>query len=467
MKSRIQDLIMCTCLLAAAAVIAPAGLVGVATVTSTAVAGENPQQEEKKPLFYRSPMNPAVTSPVPAKDEMGMDYIPVYADDDTTGPPGTVKIDPVMVQKIGVRTAMAMKRSMSREVRTPARIAFNEASLSMVHSKFSGWAEELFVSKTGQQVKKGEPLFSIYSPELVSTQEEYLLALANARILARSSLAEIREGAKRLVEATRSRLEFFDIPDSVINTLEKTGRIERDITIISPYQGTVIRMGIRAGHYLTPKDELYRIADLSTVWVYADVYEDDLPWIRTGDKATMTVTTQPGTVFSGTVDYIYPYEEGETRTVKVRLVFRNRDFGLRPGMFAGVTIHASRRDNVLAVPSEAIVRSGTEALVFIRRGEGLFEPRKVVTGLVADGYTEIVSGLKEHETVVTSAQFLIDSESKLKEATAKMLERSAAGKPALKMDMNKDAKDANNAKDGKAMKDMKTGTGTDRTPTTR
>ena len=181
----------------------------------------------------------------------------------------------------------------------------------------------------------------------------------------------------------------------------------------------------------------------------------------------MTVTTQPGTVFSGTVDYIYPYEEGETRTVKVRLVFRNRDFGLRPGMFAGVTIHASRRDNVLAVPSEAIVRSGTEALVFIRRGEGLFEPRKVVTGLVADGYTEIVSGLKEHETVVTSAQFLIDSESKLKEATAKMLERSAAGKPALKMDMNKDAKDANNAKDGKAMKDMKTGTGTDRTPTTR
>ncbi|MFP7755879.1 efflux RND transporter periplasmic adaptor subunit [Thermodesulfobacteriota bacterium B35] len=437
MKSKIHGPILWAGLLAAATMVVPVDRPGPRDPFGlrSAVAAENTAQKEKKPLFYRSPMNPAVTSPVPAKDEMGMDYIPVYADDDTAGPAGTVRIDPVMVQKIGVRTAMAMKRSLSHQVRTPARVAFNEETLSMVHSKFSGWAEELFVSKTGQQVRKGQPLFSIYSPELVSTQEEYLLALANARILEKSSLAEIRDGARRLVEATRSRLEFFDIPEQVIRTLEKTGRIERDITILSPYRGTVIKMGIMAGHYLTPRDELYRIADLSTVWVFADVYEDDLPWIKTGDSATMKVTTRPGTVFSGRVDYIYPYEEGETRTVKVRLVFSNKDFGLRPGMFAGITIHASRRDNVLAIPSEAIVRSGTEALVFVRRDVGLYEPRKVVTGLEADGYTEIIRGLKEHETIVTSAQFLIDSESKLKEATAKMLEINAAGKaPAMKMD---------------------------------
>ncbi len=436
MNDKIRILMVLAGLLGLTAVVVAGWRPGGPGLVSPAVAAEKETaQGKKKPLFYRSPMNPAVTSPVPAKDAMGMDYIPVYGDDDTAGPAGTVRIDPVMIQKIGVRTAMAMKRSLSHQVRTPARIAFNEETLSMVHSKFSGWAEKLFVSKTGQRVKKGQPLFSIYSPELVSTQEEYLLALANARILEKSSLPEIRDGARRLVEATRSRLEFFDIPGTVIDELEKTGRIVRDITILSPYRGTVIRMGIMAGHYLTPRDELYRIADLSTVWVFADVYEDDLPWIRTGDAATMQVTTRPGTVFTGRVDYIYPYEEGETRTVKVRLVFANEDAGLRPGMFAGITIHASRRNDVLAIPSEAIVRSGKETLVFVRRDAGLFEPRKVVTGVEADGYTEIVRGLAEHETVVTSAQFLIDSESKLKEATAKMLEVNSAKKaPAMKMD---------------------------------
>jgi len=368
-------------------------------------------------------MNPAITSPVPAKDDMGMDYIPVYADEsDSAGPAGAVKIDPVLVQKMGVRTGMAMERSMSKLISTPARIVFNEESLTMVHSKFSGWAEQVLVNKTGEPVKKGQPLLTIYSPELVSTQEEYLLALANARVLAKSSMQEIREDAKRLVSATRKRLAYFDIPEEVIRQLEQSGEVKRDLPINSPFTGTVIDIKVEAGHYITPKQRLYRIADLSIVWVYADVYEPDLPWIRPGDMAMIQVASQPGKKFSGTIDYIYPYEEGTTRTVRVRLIFDNRDGSLKPGMFADITIHAGKRDKVLAVPSEAIVRSGSKDQVFVVTGPGVFEPRLVVTGLEADGFTEIVKGLSQHARVVTSAQFLIDSESKLKEATAKMLE---------------------------------------------
>ncbi|MBL4901898.1 efflux RND transporter periplasmic adaptor subunit [Desulfotalea psychrophila] len=391
--------------------------------------------ESNEPLFYRNPMNPAITSPVPAKDDMGMDYIPVYADaEDSMGPAGTVKIDPVLVQKIGVRIGMAMERSMSRLITAPARVTFNEESLAMVHSKFSGWAEQVMVNKTGEYVRKGQTLLSIYSPELVSTQEEYLLAMANARVLNLSSMKEIRDDARRLVESTRKRLAYFDIPEKVIRQLEQSGEVQRDLPIDSPFSGTVIDIGVEAGHFITPKQRLYRIVDLSTVWVYADVYEPDLPWIREDDMAMISVASQPGKKFSGTIDYVYPYEEGTTRTVRVRLIFDNKNGMLKPGMFADITIHAGKRDKVLAVPSEAIVRSGDKEQVFVVTGPGTFEPREVVTGVQADSYVEIIRGLKQHESVVTSAQFLIDSESKLREATAKMIEANKAASKNDEMD---------------------------------
>ncbi|HHL32911.1 MAG TPA: efflux RND transporter periplasmic adaptor subunit [Desulfobulbaceae bacterium] len=413
-------------------------LVALSVMMAVIVPGWSAESEHKgKPLFYRNPMNPAITSPVPAKDDMGMDYIPVYPDNDnSTGPAGTVKIDPVLIQKMGVRTGMAMERTMSRLITTPARVAFNEEGLAMVHSKFNGWAEQVMVNKTGEQVTKGQTLLTIYSPELVSTQEEYLLALANARVLAKSSMKEIREDARRLVRATRKRLAYFDIPEKVIRRLEKSGEVKRDLPIDSPFTGTIIDIGVEAGHFITPKQRLYRIADLSTVWVYAEVYEPDLPWIHKGDMAMIKVASQPGKKFSGTIDYIYPYEEGKTRTVKVRLIFNNRDGRLKPGMFADIAIHADRRDKVLAVPSEAIVRSGAREQVFVVTGPGIFEPREVVTGVEADGYTEIIRGLKQHARVVTSAQFLIDSESKLNEATAKMLEAGDPNKKSANKQVN-------------------------------
>ncbi len=412
-------------------------LLGCLTITAAAAAAAE-GDSDKKPLFYRNPMNPAITSPVPAKDDMGMDYVPVYADASAgSGPSGTVKIDPVLVQKMGVRTGMAMERTMSRVITTPARVTFNEETLTMVHSKFSGWAEQVMVNKTGEQVTKGQTLLTIYSPELVSTQEEYLLALANARVLRKSSMKEIRDDADRLVQATRKRMSYFDIPEKVIRQLERTGEVKRDLPIDSPFTGTAIDVDVEAGHFITPNKRLYRIADLSKVWVYADVYEPDLPWIRKGDTAMISVASQPGKKFSGIIDYIYPYEDGKTRTVKVRLVFDNTDGRLKPGMFADITIHAGKRDKVLAVPSEAIVRSGSREQVFIVTGPGVFEPREVVTGVEAEGYTEIVRGLKQHASVVTSAQFLIDSESKLNEATAKMLETNKGAEQEDMKDMNK------------------------------
>ncbi len=379
-------------------------------------------KNKRKILYYRNPMNPAITSPVPAKDQMGMDYVPVYADEKGTNePPGTVRIDPVMVQDMGVRTEVVRKITLGKMVRGYGRVAYNENNLLVIHPKFKGWIEEQFVSKTGEHVKKGQPLLSVYSPELVASQEEYLLAMASEKMLSESPIAVVRNNASSLTEASRRRLELFDIPESAIQELEKSGRIKKAMVINAPATGTVLMVGVRPGAYVTPVTDLYRIADLSTVWVYGNIFEPDLDWIRLGDKAVMKIAAAPGRTFRGKIDFIYPYEQGKTRTVRIRLLFENPGMVLKPGMFANITITARARHNVLAVPSEAIIRSGEQDQVFIEVAPGRFEPRLVTLGIEARGFTQILSGVKQGEKVVTSAQFLIDSESKLKEATYKMI----------------------------------------------
>ncbi len=387
------------------------------------VYAEEPK-EEKKPLFYRHPMNPEITSPVPAKDEMGMDYVPVYADGGESGdePAGTVQIDPVIVQNIGVRTARAELRSLSREVRAVGRVGFDEEHLARIHPKIEGWVESMRVDKTGEQVKKDQVLLSIYSPQMVSSQEEYLLALKNLEVLKDSPFKDIRKGAMDLVESSRERLELLDMAEHQIRELEKSGKIKKTVHIHSPFDGVVIKVGVRDGQFVTPRTELYRLADLSKVWGNVDIFEDELPWVKVGDEAEMRVAGVPGRVFRGKITYIFPYFEPKTRTVKVRLEFDNRDGLLKPDMFADVTIHASRQAKAVVVPTEAIVRSGSREQIFVIRGPGKFEPREVTLGVSSDGMTQIISGVEAGEEVVTSAQFLIDSESKLREATAKMLE---------------------------------------------
>jgi Cu(I)/Ag(I) efflux system membrane fusion protein len=390
-----------------------------------------PSAEIKKPLFYRSPMNPAVTSPVPAKDEMGMDYIPVYdaagaRDADSAG---TIKIDPVTVQNIGVRTATAKKTTLAHVVRTVGRVAYDEERIVRLHPKTEGWIETLRVNKTGQWVRKDEDLLSIYSPHHVASLQEYLLALNGLKILQNSPIEDIRRGAEELVKSSRERLHLLDIPEHQLHDLSNIDSLKKGLHIHSPKDGIVTNIGAREGQYVTSETELYMIADLSKVWVYADIYEYELPWVKTGDAVEMQLAGVPGRIFKGHLAFIYPYAEAKTRTIKVRLVFDNAELLLKPDMFAQVTIYAGKQLDALVIPSEAVVRSGAKTLVFIVRGSGKFEPREIMTGLSSNGDTAVLDGLKAGEEVVTSAQFLIDSESRLHEAMAKMTEPSTASQP--------------------------------------
>ncbi|GAB6068273.1 efflux RND transporter periplasmic adaptor subunit [Methylothermus subterraneus] len=377
-----------------------------------------------EPLFYRHPMNPSITSKTPTKDEMGMDYVPVYplgcpGAAEAAGPPGTVVIDPTVVQTIGVRTAGVVRRDFSHPIHTVGRVSYDEDLLARLHPKTEGWVEKLYVSKTGQFVARDAMLLSLYSPQLVASEQEYLLALKSLRILKDSPFADIRRGARELVRSSRERLELLDVPEHQIHELEQTGRIMKSLHIHSPFDGYVVNVGVREGQYVTPQTELYLIADLSKVWVYADIYEYELPWVRVGNPAEITLTAVPGRVFKGKVVYVYPYADPKTRTVKVRLEFANPDLTLKPELFANATIHTRPKPGVLAIPSEAVVRTGLKDHVFVAKGEGRFEPRIVQLGVPASGWVEVLAGLSEGEEVVVSGQFLIDSESSLREAMRK------------------------------------------------
>lgn len=388
-------------------------------MASAGTAPDTPQ-----PVFYRHPMTPEITSPVPAKDDMGMDYIPVYADSGAAsdGPPGTVQIDPVTVRSIGVRTALAERRTLTRTIQTLGRVEYDEQRITRLHPKIEGWIDELYVETTGEQIVENHILMNIYSPRLVVTQQEYLLALSNRETLSASPFPDIRQGAGELVESTLTRLRLLDVPEHQILELTQTGQVQEHLHIHSPANGIAVNVGVREGQYVTPQTELYTIADLSHVWVLADIFEDELPWVRVGDQARITVAGAPGTLFEGRLTYIYPYAESRTRTVKARLEFDNADLLLKPDMFADVTILASPEIDAVAVPAEAVMRSGVREQVFIVREPGKFEPRDVRLGVSSDGWTQMLEGVEAGEEVVVSAQFLIDSESKLREAAAKMLE---------------------------------------------
>lgn len=420
---------------------------------------EQPLANNKAVLFYRHPMNPEITSPTPAKDDMNMDYIPVYAGDAATDDPaGTVNINAAVSQNIGVRTAAAQQKTLTRNIRSIGRVDFDEKRVTRLHPKVNGWIKKLFIDSTGAPVEKNDMLLSIYSPQLVSSQQEYLLALKNAEILKDSAFPDIREGALSLASSSRERLELLDVPKHQLLALQEKGKIIQHLHIHSPFDGIVIRVGVREGQYVTPETELYAIADLSRIWVYVDIYEDEMSWVQAGDMAEMTVTGIPGRTFTGQVTYIYPYLDAKTRTNKVRLEFDNPGLSLKPEMFAHVRLQTSRQIDAVVVPSEAIVRTGGREQVFISKGNGKFEPRIVKLGITADNETQITEGLQAGEQVVTSAQFLIDSDSKLNEATAKMLE--AGTPPSAAQDMGMDDMDMSDMQmDSMDMSDMGKGKG--------
>ncbi len=392
------------------------------------VYADEEKPKERKVLFWRNPMNPAITSPVFTKDSMGMDYIPVYADDDggDDEPAGTVTIDPVTVQNIGVRTARAEQRALARQLNALGQIDFNEERLARLHPKTAGWIEQLRVDETGVRVSKDTILLALYSPDLVAAQREYLVALENWEAVRNSSSTRMKKSTRSLLRSSRERLELFDVPPHQIRELEQSRKIKKQLHIHSPFAGRIMHIGAREGQYITPKDELYLIADLSRIWVNVDIYEDDLPWMKIDDRAEMTVRAAPGRTFSGKITFIHPTMQQKSRTVRVRLEFDNPGLVLKPGMFANVVIYSDKQPDAVVVPSEAIIRSGSHEQVFVLRGPGKFEPRQVRLGVSAGGFTQILEGVEAGEEVVTSSQFLIDSESKLREATAKMMEAMAA-----------------------------------------
>ena len=389
--------------------------------------------EEKKILFYRNPMNSSITSPTPAKDAMGMDFIAVYAEDNdnTDAPAGSVIIDSVTLQNIGVRTSIAIKATLSHTVRAVGRVAYDEERMVHLHPKIEGWVEKLNIDKTGQKVKKNTDLLSIYSPQLVASQQEYILALNNLKALENSPFKDIRQGAEALVKSSRERLKLLDVPAHQLRELQRSHKVKKSLHIHAPADGIVMKIGAREGQFVTPATEIYMIADLSKIWVYANIYEYELPWVKQGDQVEMQLAGIPGKTFNGHLSYIYPYAEAKTRTIKVRLVFDNAELLLKPEMFAEVTIHAGKQVNEVVIPSEAVIRSGSRNQVFVVRAPGKFEPRIVTLGLATNGKVAVLNGVKAGEEVVISSQFLIDSESKLREATSKMLQIKAAKKQAV------------------------------------
>ena len=370
------------------------------------------KSKERKILYWRAPMNPSEVYDKPGKSSMGMDLVPVY-EDELGG--SEIKIDPVIQQNMGVRTARVKKGKLIHTIRTYGHITYDETKTGEVSPKVSGWLEKLYVNFTGDLIKKGQPLYEIYAPDLVAAQEEYLSAFRNYKSMGGRNIT--------LLDSARRLLKYFDVAETEIKEIEASENVKKTILIRSPFTGVVTHKNAVEGAYIKAGTTVYKIADLSTVWVEAHIYEYELSWIKKGQKAQMTLPYIPGKVFKGVLNYVYPYLQQKTRDVVVRIEFENPDLMLKPEMYADVKIETKGKGEGLIIPSEAVIRSGERNIVFVAKGDGKFSPRNTSLGMALDnGNIQILSGLAKGELVVTSGQFLLDSESKLKEAVQKMME---------------------------------------------
>ncbi len=374
---------------------------------------------EKKIAYYRDPMHPWFTSDKPGKaPDCGMDMVPVYeGESDTKG----IKIDPVTVQNIGVKVETAERRKLNKIIRAVGKIEFDERKIYSINTKIMGWVEKLYVDYTGKAVRHGDPLMELYSPELVSTQEEYLQAIRYKKQLGRSSIEEARKGAEGLVESAKRRLLYWDISEAEIQELETRGVPKKTMTFYSPVDGIVMEKMVFKGMNVMAGMDLYKIVDLSTIWIIADIYQYELPWVKVGQQAEVELSYLPGKTFRGTITYIYPMLSMETKTAKVRIEVRNTaTLDFKPEMYATVKIASPVVVHAVAVPDQAIIRSGERNIAVIALGGGYFDPREIKLGVMAEGYVQVLEGIKEGEKIVVSSQFLIDSESNLKAAIGLM-----------------------------------------------
>jgi RND family efflux transporter MFP subunit len=411
-------------------------------------------KKERQIKYWVSPMDPGYVRDKPGKAPCGMDLVPVYEEEGgEAAAPGAIAVSPTTVQSMGVRTARVEVRPLTHDTWTVGLVTFNERNLAIVNTKVNGWVERLYINATGDPVRRGQTLLSIYSPDLVSAQDEYLLALRNLKNLEKSPYPELVDGARRLAEASRRRLEYFDVSAAQIDTLKNTGHVKKHLVLASPARGIVTKRMVSQGQMVQAGMPLLEVADLSTVWVDADIYQYELPWIKVGQPVEMSLQYLPGETFAGRIDYIYPYLKENSRTARVRLRFPNPQLKLKPEMFAQVQIKSPVTKDVVVLPTEAVLDTGLKQHVFIALGGGKFEPREVKLGVYGNDnhYREVLSGLKGGEDVVTSAQFLLDSESRFREAIQMMLPPQGApeagkeaapsampGMPGMKMETPKE-----------------------------
>ncbi len=376
---------------------------------------------ERKVLFYRNPMGLPDTSPVPKKDAMGMDYVPVYEGE--AGSSGQLDISIAKVQKLGVRSEAAAMRELNRELRVTGRIEVNERNSYTIAPKFEGWVERLFVNTTGQLVSKGQPLFEVYSPELISAQRELELAEQGLASL-RDADGDAKASMRQLVESSRARLQNWGM-GATDHALSTKGEVRVGVTFHAPVTGVVLENKAVQGMRFMPGEVLYQIADLSSVWIIAEVNEQDIAKVKLNNRAQAKVDAYPDRTFDGKVDFIYPTLNSATRTVQVRMEIANPKGLLKPAMFANTQIDVDQGGKMLTVPVSAVIDSGTRQVVLVRLAEGRFEPRLVSLGDRSSDYVEVKSGITEGEQVVTSANFLIDAESNLKAALSGLGEHAA------------------------------------------
>jgi len=366
-------------------------------------------KKERKVMYWVAPMDANFRRDKPGKSPMGMELVPVYDDGEDSA---VVKINPAVVNNLGVRTAEVEQGRLGRLINTVGYVSYDESKLSHVHARTDGWIEKLYVYSEGEEVKKGDILYELYSPTLVNAQEEYLQA--------------IRSGNKALQEASFARLEALDISKSQINELRRSRKARQTIDVYAPQDGIVARLSVRKGMYIKPATELMSLADLSSVWLLADVFEKQTAWIKKGNPADVRLSYLPGREWEGKVEYIYPALDKKTRTLKVRLRFNNPGEALKPNMFANVRIYGGFKNDITYMPREALIRTGDEERVIISLGEGRFSSRVVVAGMESGDWVEIKEGLNPDEKVVVSGQFLIDSEASTRASVMRMGEGNAA-----------------------------------------
>ena len=368
---------------------------------------------ERKILYWRAPMDPNEIYDSPGKSKMGMDLVPVY-EVETSGT-GIVSIDPQVQQNMNIKTAIVEVKQLSSIVTTNGVLTTNETSEYIVTTRINGWVEKLYVNYTGQQVSKGSKLMDIYSPELVSAQQELLTALSYQNSVNGSSLESIKQSGNELVKNAMKKLELLEVPESEINRLINTKEVKTDLTLYAQKSGTVLEKNIIEGQKISAGMPLLKISNLSSLWLLADIYEYELTKVKVGSEASITFNFLPGKNYEGKVSFIYPTLDPKSRTVKIRINLNNRG-ELKPSMFANITIEGEDLGKKPVVPENAIIRSGLKDVVIISLGDGKFKPQEVQLDGYSNGYYQVISGLTEGNTIVTSAQFLIDSESNLKAA---------------------------------------------------